>query len=80
MPNPRACTCRKGPNVEIICNGRKIAFTTDASRGEFYAKLGDIQVYEENTMLGGEPFRLTAKFITETDARLFLEAKYTVQV
>jgi hypothetical protein len=62
--------------VEIMRNGRKLAFTADASRGEFFANLGEVQVYEENTMLGGEPFRLTAKFITETDARVFLEAKY----
>jgi hypothetical protein len=66
----------KEVTVEITHNGRKLAFTVDASKGEFYARLGDIQVYEENTIVGGEPFRQTAEFITETDARLFLEAKY----
>jgi len=74
---------RQGPvpagkelTVEILRNGRKLAFTVALDRGEFYATIGDVQVYEENTMLGGEPFRLTAEFIVETDARLFLEAKY----
>ncbi len=62
--------------MEILRNGQKLAFTIALDRGEFYATIGDVQVYEENTMLGGEPFRLTAEFITETDAKLFLEAKY----
>ena len=65
--------------MEIHINGKKVAFTQSIPK-DFYANLGDIRVFEENQMLGGEPFRHTANFITEMDARAYLEAKYSVRI
>jgi hypothetical protein len=57
--------------MEFWLDTKKIAYTTE-SNGTTSCGM---DVWEENS-LGRLPFKFTASFITETDARVYLTAKY----
>ncbi len=56
--------------MEFWQDDRKIAFTTNPNGMSFA-----LDTWEENS-LGRLPFKFTASFVTETDARFYLGAKY----
>jgi hypothetical protein len=57
--------------MEFWLDERKIAFTTKPNGTVSCA----VDTWEENSLVGS-PFKFTASFMTETDARLYLAAKY----
>ena len=57
--------------MEFWLDERKIAFTTKPN-GTLSCAL---DTWEENSLVGS-PFKFTASFMTETDARVYLTAKY----
>jgi hypothetical protein len=56
--------------MEFWQDDRKIAFTTSPNGMSFA-----LDTWEENS-LGRLPFKFTASFVTETDARFYLGTKY----
>jgi hypothetical protein len=56
--------------VEFLLDRKKIAYTTTP-----HGTSCVLDIWEENT-LGGLPFKYTASFMTEVDARVYLTAKY----
>jgi hypothetical protein len=57
--------------MEFWLDERKIAFTTKAIGTVTCA----LDIWEEHSLVGS-PFRYTASFMIETDARVYLSAKY----
>ncbi|HEV8043182.1 MAG TPA: hypothetical protein VGP62_30160 [Bryobacteraceae bacterium] len=57
--------------MEFWLDERKIAYTTKPNGTVSCA----MDTWEENR-LAGSPFKFTASFMTETDARVYLAAKY----
>ena len=55
----------------ILVGQKKIAFTTKPNGTVSCA----LDTWEENSLVGS-PFKFTASFMTETDARVYLTAKY----
>ncbi len=64
---------RKEDTMEFWQDEKKIAFTTKPTVTELTTNVG--YVWEKNG-LTGPPFKYTASFVTETDARVYLAAKY----
>jgi hypothetical protein len=59
--------------MEFWENEKKIAFTTKPTPAELTTNAG--YVWEKNG-LTGPPYKYTASFVTDTDARVYLTAKY----
>lgn len=60
-------------DMEFWENEKKIAFTTKPTVAELTTNAG--YVWEKNG-LTGPPYKYTASFVTDTDARVYLTAKY----